>query len=264
MDQANGKMYGKTSGGIKAGRGKRTEQANGEMFGEVFRGKAWKEIRDLCGYDISIKTLRRVKDSRMVFYSTLERLAGRTRTSIKDWILHDKRIALPKNEAFFEGLKWSYYLGHDEESDGNLSWREEQITMLPARRGLGGSVPKTMRFRGKIRSWQGGREKIFTYIASRANEFYLGIVAHSTTHDGVAFHAVMSHVVEDVLCGLWLGLCPKGNRMAVYRMFLSSRRLSGADLDGLSNSAPIKNLVYLAKGGGQSCIKFDDENKVLR
>ncbi|HET6247585.1 MAG TPA: hypothetical protein VFE47_07810 [Tepidisphaeraceae bacterium] len=240
----------------------RLERADGEMYRRTFKGKSVKEIRHICLHDgkpMNSRTLASVRNSDFVFYSTLRTIARRTNTAVSEWILHDDRIALPTSTDFFESLTRSYYLSPSEDADATVLWREEEIKFRYVSSTIGGLIPLTMRFRGTIRSWENHRQKIFTFIASRTSNYYFGLVANSTTNPGVSFHAIFSHVLDEALCGVWIGLSPRANRMAVYRTILSSKPLSIAQLVKLSDTAPTEREFTLLGDPGSPVVRLDDE-----
>lgn len=83
--------------------------------------------------------------------------------------------------------------------------------------------------------------RVFRELSNRVR------LAASGINTSNAFHAMFSHAIEDVLCGIWIGL-DVSNHTAVYRMLMSPNVLHLDDLNRISGMiAPRKPLLTSAK-----------------
>lgn len=184
------------------------------------------------------KLLAGHKVSRKIIASVAQTL----RLPISSLIVMPGEFILPDDPAFYESLKFGYYLDHNRGPDGRIKWHDETL-----------KLKRNRNMKGAWRTFEGIMENTrygtFQVKASLLNRSQFVLTALGTGED-TAFAAAFStchHPAGQpdvtVLCGIWMGTDHALTRTAIFRMFLSPIHLSQDMLYQLTTASPVESVL---------------------
>lgn len=215
-----------------------------EFFNQLIEAEGVTQSKVAQNLGIALNTLRSLLRGRLVSRGIIEHIADKLKVPISSLIEPSQHAKIPQSAAFYENLKFGWYIDHDRQEGGLAAWHREEIRLRLHRKG---SAP-FIAFQGSLKNNRWGDFKLRAFVLNEY-QFSLMAVAESSFS---GFTAGFSKCVllpghpahpEEILCGTWTGIDHLASRLAVYRMFLSSRELSLKDLQTLTRLTPIERVL---------------------
>jgi DNA-binding transcriptional LysR family regulator len=159
----------------------------------------------------------------------------------------------PMKPAFYEGLKWGYYVDHDRKPDkrgtGQPKWREETVKLQHDNKL---QADQRLLFTGPIENMHGDRfhvdaelfERLFIVKAKQGKD-------DGTSQSVNSFVSVFNWCSPDkggVICGTWSG--DFQGRPTMYATVFSATRLSLAEVYEYSRHGRQRTLLAVETGAG--------------
>ena len=215
-----------------------------EFFSQLVEAEGTTQSRLALQLGISLNTLRTLRRGKLVSRGTIEHIADKLKVPISSLIEPSPHAKIPLSPEFYQKLRFGWYIDHDRHEGGLAAWHREEIRLKVSRKN---AAPFTA-FDGTLKNSRWGDFKLRAFVLNEY-QFSLMAVAESSFS---GFTAGFSKCVllpgaadppEEILCGTWTGIDHLASRLAVYRMFLSSRELTLKDLQALTRLTPIERIL---------------------
>lgn len=192
--------------------------------------------------DVSEGTAFKLLHGIEVRRKTIADVARKLQRPISSLIVMPEEFILPDDPAFYESMRYGYYLDHDRGPDGRINWYDETL-----------DLKRDPKVKGPWRTFDGtmtnSRYGSFLLKASLLNrsQFVLAAVGSDGDTGFVSAFSTWCHPVEQpdakVLCGTWMGTDHALTRIAIFRMFLSPVQLDQKTLYQLTTANTVEPIL---------------------
>jgi len=187
---------------------------------------------------ISVGTLRTILQGKSVSAGTIELIAERLNVRVGQLILRTDDRWLTMDPEFYESLEFGYFLDHDRRAFGEVKWWTETVSITRVVHGNAG--PPGVHFNGVVSNQWGNDFNVSGLLTNQFHFSLTGTHEVADTGDLISFDAAFSQQVDDVLCGTWSGINHFESRTTLFRIFLSTARLSREKIRKLTNAVRIE------------------------
>jgi len=184
---------------------------------------------------VSPNTLRKLVNGTCVTRGTIELIAERLKVNINLLFAQSTDYLLPDDPAFYESLRFGYFLDHDRRAFGLVRWWKETIS-LARLTSKSDFLPGT-HFDGRVENQWGN---VFTIRAVLTNRYHFSVIGthrlelNEKCAGVITFDASFSQCIDGVLSGIWSGINHFESSPSLFQIFLAARQLRQSEIVAFS------------------------------